>query len=250
MKRIFSLICALLLIAAIVSPAALAASDYNTEYVVDQADLYTSEEETALSSLASAIGDRFDISVVFLTSETLEGSHSKMTYADDYYDYHNYKPDGILVYLTMEDENHKRGLWTSTTGKCIRKFSESEQDAVYDKVSSDLSSGNYYDAIVKYAEGINYYMAPHVPFSSLLIALAIGCAIAIIISLILKSQLKSVAMQHGAKNYVRPGSMQVAVSRDTFLYSHVTRTAKPKDNDRGSHIGSSGTSHGGSGHSF
>lgn len=252
MKRIICLISALLLIAAIFSPAAFAAEgSYNTQYVVDNADLFSSEEEANLQILATAIDNQYDCSVVFLTTEDLGSYNTKMELADDYYDYNNYKKDGVLVLLTMEDENNKRGIWTTTTGNCQKKFSTSEQDAVYEDVYNDLANGNYYEAMAGYANGINYYLAPHVSFTSLLIALGVGFGIALIIALIFKSQLKSVAMQHGAKNYVRPGSMQVTASRDTFLYSTVNRTAKPKNNSSGgSHIGSSGTSHGGSGHSF
>ena len=57
-----------------------------------------------------------------------------------------------------------------------------------------------------------------------------------------------------ASDYVRPGSMNVAYANDVFLYSHVNRTAKPKDNDSSggsaTHTSSSGTTHGGGGGKF
>ena len=41
--------------------------------------------------------------------------------------------------------------------------------------------------------------------------------------------------------------MQVTLSRDIYLYSHTSRTAKPKNNSSGS---SGGRSHGGAGGRF
>ena len=68
------------------------------------------------------------------------------------------------------------------------------------------------------------------------------------------TQLKTVRRKAAASDYVRPGSMNVAYANDVFLYSHVNRTAKPKDNDSSggsaTHTSSSGTTHGGGGGKF
>ena len=47
---------------------------------------------------------------------------------------------------------------------------------------------------------------------------------------IMRGQLKSVAKQHEAANYVRKGSFKVTKSRDIFLYRKVDKREKPKDN--------------------
>ena len=69
-----------------------------------------------------------------------------------------------------------------------------------------------------------------------------------------RGQLKTVRRKAAASDYVRPGSMNVAYANDVFLYSHVNRTAKPKDNDSSggsaTHTSSSGTTHGGGGGKF
>ncbi|MBQ9472409.1 MAG: TPM domain-containing protein, partial [Ruminococcus sp.] len=59
-------------------------------------------------------------------------------------------------------------------------------------------------------------------------------------------KLITVAMEHGAANYVRAGSMNVTQSRDTYLYSTVTRTEKPKNNGGSSHSSGGGSYSGGS----
>ena len=52
-----------------------------------------------------------------------------------------------------------------------------------------------------------------------------------------------------AANYVKPGSMNISVSRDLFLYSRITKTERPKESS-GTHTSSSGRTHGGRGGSF
>ena len=64
----------------------------------------------------------------------------------------------------------------------------------------------------------------------ILICIAIGIVAAIIVTGIMKSQLKSVRPQNAAGSYVVEGSFQLTHSRDLFLYRNVTRHARPKNN--------------------
>ena len=74
----------------------------------------------------------------------------------------------------------------------------------------------------------------------------------------LKSKLKSVGYSKSATSYVAPGSFKLADSRDIYLYSTVSKTARPKDTGSSSgyrggsstHRSSSGHSHGGGGRKF
>jgi uncharacterized protein len=77
---------------------------------------------------------------------------------------------------------------------------------------------------------------------TLLICAGVGLVIGLIVVLILKGQLKSVRRQNQANAYIRPGSMQVTVARDLFLYRNVTKTRRQSNNSSG------GSSGGGSRH--
>ena len=63
------------------------------------------------------------------------------------------------------------------------------------------------------------------------------------------AKMKTAVENDYAANYVKPGSKQLTMSRDIFLYSHITKTEKPKNNSE-SHKSSSGRTHGGGGGSF
>ena len=85
-----------------------------------------------------------------------------------------------------------------------------------------------------------------------LVSVCVGLITALIVTSIMKGKLKTIRPQNTADNYVREGSMVLSQQADLFLYSRVTRVAKPKDNlsKSGPRISSSGTSHGGRGGRF
>ena len=68
---------------------------------------------------------------------------------------------------------------------------------------------------------------------------------------ILKGQLKTVRAKAEASDYMKPGSLQLTEARDFFLYRHIDRREKPKNNGGSTtHTSSSGNTHGGSSRSF
>lgn len=235
-------------------------------YVVDGADLLTESEERALSSKLEDISRKQKMDIVVVTTDGLDGK-SAMEYADDYYDYNGYgygeNRDGILLLISMED----RDWWISTCGYGITAFTDAGIDYIAEQFKPDLSEGNYVEAFNIYAdlcdkfinqarmnEPYDSYNLPHKPLSLVWIpvSIAAGFVIALIFVGAMKNNLKTVRRQPAADSYIKAGSMNVAESRDIFLYSRLDRTARPKDNDTGSstHTSSSGTTHGGGGGSF
>jgi uncharacterized protein len=88
----------------------------------------------------------------------------------------------------------------------------------------DLGEDNYADAFDLFADQCEFYLNGYIngfPFpagSALLVCLGVGFVIALITVLIMKAQLKSVRQQREADNYIRPGSMQLTIRKDLFLY--------------------------------
>ena len=220
------------------------------QLIVDSADLLSQSQEAALGATAAQISEKHNISVVIVTVPSTDGKTAKL-YADDYYDYHGYKPDGVLLLITLDNGAGKREAAITTTGKCEKTLTDSEVDKIFDDIMPDISSLNWNKAFELFLTDTDYYISPHVAWYWIPLSLLIGFIIALIIMFAVKSKLKSVKMQAGAKDYVRPGSMVVTASRDTFLYHTITRTAKPKNNSSsGGSFGSSGTHHGGSSRTF
>ncbi len=241
--------------------------------LVDNADLLADSEESDLLAKLDEISERQQMDVVVVTINSLEGK-TATEYADDFYDYNGYgfgkTRDGILLLVAMDDRE-----WAiSTCGSGIQTFTDAGQEYMVDQFKPDLSEGYYADAFNIFADTCDDFMAQaesHEPYdrgnmpkgefpllTNLAIALVIGFIIALIVVSVMKSDLKSVRAQKNASNYTVPNSMRLTKNMDLFLYHVVTKTARPKDDDNsfggggGSsvHVGSSGSSHGGSSGSF
>lgn len=241
MKKLLSLILALLLLTVLAVPA-MAASD--VPYVVDEADLLTDSEERALEDTLSALSEKLGMDVVVVTTDDT-GYKSSVAYADDFFDYGGYGADGILWLIDMD--NRKSTI--STAGEAIDLFDDSVQDTMQDELAPMLTDGRYYEAACRFAELCDEYSSFSVG-TSLIIAVVIGFVVAFIATAVMKGQLKSVRAKAAAADYVKPGSLQVTEARDLFLYRHVDRREKPKSNGSSTHTSSSGRSHGGSSRSF
>jgi len=124
-------------------------------------------------------------------------------------------------------------------------------DDIGDAIVSDLSDGNYAAAFDEFADQCDYYLGGFIngfPFNfgkNLLICLVIGIIAGVVVAFILKGQLKTVRKQNQANVYVKPGSLQISVRRDLFLYRNVERRKKESSQSSGS-SGSSRSTGGGS----
>ena len=241
-KRFFALLFAVLLCVGLT--LTVSAAQPKIAEVVDEADLLTDQQEAALTVRLTEVAGKYDISLVVLTISS-RGGASIHSYADDYYDYNGYREDGAVLVLDMSD----RKWYVSTKGVCIDKI---DYEEVGEDILDSLRDDRYYDAFMEFADSCGDQMAP--PYlMTFVICLAIGLVIALIITGSMRSKMKSVRAKGSAADYVCEGSMHVSTSRDLYLYTTHTRTAKPKDNDSssgGSHTSSSGSDHGGGGGSF
>lgn len=232
--------------------------------------LLNAEEADSLNETLDEISHRQNLDVTAALVNSLDG-YSVQEYADDLYDrcdfgYGNEK-DGVLLLVSLED----RDGYLSTCGYGIQVFTDEGIQYIGEQIRSDLSAGNYLAAFETYAEQCDDFIAqakkgkpydvghmPKEPLSLvwLPISLVVGFGGALLVVGTMKSQLKSVHMQSEAKDYVRPGSMQVTSRGDYFLYRTVNRTEKPqpkKSSGGGgssTHHSSSGRSHGGGGGKF
>lgn len=238
-------------------PASAAAAPAGSSMLVDSADVLSDSEEEKLTQTISDTAAACKCNLAFVTVKDLNGasfSHNGTTqdYADVYYEtLYGKNTDGILVLLVLDNGKGKRDIYISTSGKCIKRLTDSEREAIFDDALDHHSpdSHGYYDFLNCIAVDLKRDVPPHLKWYMLPLAILIGFAIAMIILYFLKKQLKSVEMQRGAVNYVRPGSMNVTAARDSYLYSTVSRTARPKSSSS-SHTSSGGGTHGGGGRSF
>lgn len=241
-------VCILLLLLTLAVP--VMAADSETQNVVDYAQLLSWQEREELEAVLDGVSQRLQMDVVVVTVPSLDGK-SAMAYADDYYDYNGYRPDGALLLVSVSE----REWWLSTRGRAIRALTDRELDILSSRFLNSLSHADYAEAFRTFAEGFEELAAEEVRKqeispAAVLICLCIGAAGGFIVTGILKGQLKTVRRQNSAGSYVVPGSMDLNFRADRFLYRNVSRRAKPKNNSSSTHRGSSGHSHGGGGGRF
>ena len=221
-----------------------AAEEVHTERLADFADLLDDGQKEELEAKLDQVSEDYGCDVVVVTEETLDGAVPQ-DYADDFFDYNDYgmgeDKSGILFLITMSER--KRCI--STHGEAIQIFTDAGQEYMTDNFVSYLSDGEYYEGFMKFADLCEEF----------LISLVVGFVIALIVTGVMRSRMKTVHMKPDAADYMKDGSLHINRSRDIFLYHQVTRTAKPKEESSGgggssTHTSSSGETHGGSSGSF
>lgn len=238
-----------------------------TGYLEDKADLLTNAEASALEDLLEEISTRQGVDIVIVTVNSTDGD-SMMDYADDFYDYNEYREDGILLLVNMDEED--RSCYISTAGYGITAFTDAGMDYMYDQFLPDLGEGKYVQSFETFANLCDEFITqaktgdpydrhnlPKDPFNviiNLLVALGLGLIAALVVTLHMKGQLKTVRPQMQADAYMRAGSLKLTQSRDLFLYAHTSRHPRSQSSSGSggstTHTSSSGTTHGGSGRKF
>ena len=220
------------------------------EYLVfDEADLLNDSEELALEEKLADLSGKYGAQIVVCTIESMDGGDIDefLGYLYDEMEFgYGENHDGVLLLVCMDPREY-RILSNGFAGEAI---DSGDIDSIGDVIVSDLSDGNYAAAFDKFADQCDYYLDGHLngfPFNAgknLLICLIIGIVAGVVVAFVLKGQLKTVRKQNQANVHVKPGSMQVTVRNDFFLYRDVTRTKKESSNSSGS--GSSRSTGGGS----
>ena len=245
MKKFMCLLLVLLLLAVPVSA--------QWDLMYDGENLLAAEEAIDLESDYADFAASHDFIPILVTTDSFEGKSAE-TYAGNWYDSHGYPADGILLLVSLTE-----GEWyILTNGVCYDRISDWDAEEMGEILVEYLRDGDYYEAFAMFPELAEHFMeasdsnvggveAPTGKKNygkTIAICMGVGLLIGLIAVAIMASMMKTVRSQSGAADYVRSGSMHLTNQRDIFLYSHVTRTPRPKSNSSGS---SGGGSRGGAG---
>ena len=282
MKRLFSILFLFLLLLSLSLTAF--ATENGISHVIDHADLLSAGEESTLEQHIHSYREELQLDIVIVSTYGTDGK-GVQAYADDFYDENGYgcgsSNSGILLLIDMES----REWYMSTCGDAIYIFTDYGLDELGQTILPWLSDGEYYRAFLAwlsalppyvkayqqgspidgfvppddyespYGEEIYYYDDQvGIPVRPFPIGLIVGLVAAVITILVMRSQMNTAQLQKSAVNYLKDGSFHLRRRSDMFLYSRVSRRAKPKENTSGGgssvHRSSGGVSHGGRGGRF
>lgn len=283
MKRIITLLLLLIFLLCLSGPAH--GSEASLDYVADYAGLLTDQEAAELDNWLREYRTELQLDIVIVTTYGT-GGKGVQAYANDFYDRNGYgygsSKTGILLLIDMES----REWYMSTCGEAICIFTDYALDQLGQEILPWLSDGEYYRAFLAWvsalpsyvkayqaASPVDGYVAPDEydsPYGEEIyyyddhggtsvkpfpIALVMGLVAALVTILVMRSQMNTAKLQKNAANYLKEGSFRLRRRSDMFLYSRVSRRAKPKNNTSGGggssvHRSSGGVSHGGRGGRF
>ena len=245
-KKLFSTI----LVVMLALSMALSVSAAPKTFVLDDAGLLTQQEAAELSGTLSRLSDTYDAQIVVVTIPSAEGDDPDSIveyFYDDMGFGYGENHDGVLLLVCMASREYR----ILSNGYCGAAINTGAIDDIGNAIVNDLTDGNYAEAFGGFADKCEYYLDGYLngfPFDfgiSIGIALLIGVLVGQIVGKVLKGQLKTVHRVNQAKNYVKPGSMNLQTQNDVFLYRDIRRTPKPRDNNTRSSSGGSSRSTGG-----
>ncbi|MBQ9531894.1 MAG: TPM domain-containing protein [Eubacterium sp.] len=240
------------------------------DYVVDNGNLLSEAEETALEEQLNNISEKYSFDVVALTVNSLEGK-SAQEYADDYYDNNGYRYDGCLLMISTDRD------WSiSTKGYGITAITDYGIEVIEGEVIKPyFGEDNWAGGFQKYAGIVDEFLAEaknncaydvdntytnengktykkgknwDLSAKSALISIVVAAVIAAVVVLIVKGNYKPVRFKADAADYLVDGSLHLTSEYDRFLYSNVTKTKIESESSKGgssTHTSSSGSTHGG-----
>ena len=148
-RKMISLLAVLLVLTIFVLPVSAA-----SPRLADEADLLSDTECAAIEKQLDELSAQYGLDVVIVTTQST-GSSTPMEYADDYFDYNDYAPDGVLLLVSMEESD----WWISTTGYGIQAFTDAGIEYIGKKVVPYLSDGEYAKAFTAFADLCDQFLA-------------------------------------------------------------------------------------------
>lgn len=289
MKKLIALILALLCAAAFSVSSFAASEEYDVgEYVNDEADLLSDDEEQELESIIDGIREKYDFDVAICTVMSTDGENIE-TYAEEYYITNPFSFDGLVFVINLNNnESGNREFYTYYCGSVYNTFGEeaynSDDGYINEHIISYLVIGDYYSAFKEYltltesfAEDYEYYFSSRTDgdydyyddidgyysgsydnSNSLksivikeIIVVALGAVAAFFITQMMKNKMNTAVIKREASDYVKEGSFNVTKSLDVFTYKNIVSTPKAPPANDVNHTGGgfSGGGHSGGGHS-
>ena len=191
------------------------------------------------------VSQELQCDVVIVTMDSCAG-HDPDDVIAAYYDEYGFgygmNRDGVVLLLSMAERDWR----ILSNGFAADAITPGDIDSIGEQIVDELSDGEYYEAFMEFTTLCKWEIEGErngFPFNfglNLLISVIIGFVIALIATGIMRSRLKSVRSQTGAREYTVPGSMKLTRSGDLFLYRTLNRRHKPQQTSSGSRGGGGG----------
>lgn len=228
--------------------------------VIDNANLLTADEEAELEQSAADFRESYNLDIVILTVESLNGREIS-AFSDDYYDRNGFgvgsDASGLILVVSMAE----RELYISTCGQAIGRLSDTELDSIIQSTAQVLGEGAYAKAFNIFLGYTILNIDPDDPNGNIAsektevnwaFSVLLGAVTALVTVLVMRSTMNTKHAKHSAGDYIEQDSYDLYRQHDMFLYSNISKVRREQNNSGGAtvHRSSSGRSHGGRGGKF
>ena len=214
----------------------------NLPRVVDNADIFTDEEEAELTVMINELiekYEKYDL-VIFtdMSSYGIDTEDEEGVYPADFYQFNGYgigdDYSGSVFYVCMNPVD--RYWWSAARGKSEKFFTETNVNRLDDKIEPYMVDGKYFEAAKVYIEtiGVLYEKGkiPNVFTAGDIVGITIvSSIIAAVVGGIRSGKalktMKTVGQAAYANNYIVDNSLDIRDKKATFLYETVTKTYIP-----------------------
>ncbi|MCU9615335.1 TPM domain-containing protein [Caldibacillus lycopersici] len=228
----------------------------STQHVYDYANLLTSTEVKQLENLAAELGAERETDFIILTTDNTDGK-DVVQYMEDFYDdmapgYD--KPHGNTAILTVDMEH--RDVYLAGFYKAKEYLDDSRLESIREKITPDLTEGNYYDAFASFMELSHDYMGyppgvnPNNIFFQWWFQIGVSLIIAAgVVGMMLYNSGGKVTVNE--RTYLNSKASKINQQRDQYIRKTVTKHKRPSSNNGGGGgVTGGGHSHSGSRGSF
>ena len=240
----------------------LSAPAFSLDRIVDNAGVLSAGEIANLRMQLASISSKYNFDLIIVTERSISGSPE--VYADAFFENNGYgfgsSHDGALILQVVST----RDVQVSTSGRGIRILNIAAENKLYGDAVKFLGQGSSYRAFQSFLSnweeflsleangGRNYNVIHQWNFLITAIAWLFAAAIGFLTVRSWKSRMNTALSQTQAGSYMTPNSLAFKDKRDSFLFSTVTKTPRPKQQQGASMAGrtrtsSSGRSFGGGG---
>ena len=229
--------------------------------LIDDADLFSGSETEDLCGRMQSTAEKTGLNIIIMTTDDVGSSKSDAAVVDmcdvKYEDICGMNTDGVLFLINLDTRYH----YLSTSGSAINYFSDYRIDKLYDYITSDMRSGNYYGVAKTFLRTTESYfdngkvneqqevLGSEVDMRAfrkalikyLLITGFISVIAGFIIFAAISSKMK--LQRPSARQYILKNSLKFNVKQDNYIGTFTERRYSPRSSSSGS------SSHRSSGHS-
>ncbi|MCR5652991.1 MAG: TPM domain-containing protein [Ruminococcus sp.] len=252
MKKVLSIACVILIIAALLMPVVSA----DSKYIIDSASLLNDSETAEVDDALAGVSGKYGIDVMVFTLSDYqqffeENYNENFSTIDDAAEFVCkdllQNPDNVILMISMSG----RDWCIASNEKGHDAFTAYGREYIGDAINDDLHDGDYKKAFIKFANLADDFIAEYekgTPYDTnhkkmtmtdylfrFGIPLGAGLIISLIVVIAIRSKYKPVRLKAEANDYLIQGSLQVHQAYDRFIYTSVSRTRKAKSSSSSSH---------------